>query len=166
MISIVFTASNTLLGKAIRWLSVGRVSHAMIQYESDTWGGDWIAEATLQGVRLVPAEKARHNVVAEYRCTFNALLALRSLRPEIGLGYDFVGLLYFGWVLLAKRWLHRKVRRMVDGPGDICSELVAKFMRYADLPESPWPAERVTPEQLLEYCEKHPELFQGARWGA
>src|SRR5512137_1618498 len=96
-VRIVFTASNTLIGKLIRWATNGRVSHVFIQYPDPLWGGEWAAEATVGGVRMVPVEKARHRVVAEYECLFDATAPLQSLWQHIGDHYDYPGLLYFGW---------------------------------------------------------------------
>jgi len=162
MIRIVYTASNTLFGKVIRYLTNSKVSHVMIQYSSDLWGGEWVAEATLPMVCKMPAEKARRNVVTEFECLFDAKPALHAIRDEIGKWYDFKLIFGLGFILMLWKFLKIKIRRPLgNSKGDICSEFVAKFYKAAKLPNSGnIVPSRYYPELSLNYNLAYPELFK------
>jgi hypothetical protein len=162
MIRVAFTASNTIVGKLIRLLTRGRVSHCIIQYPDELWGGEWVVEATLQGVRMIPAEKARHNIVAEFECLFDAAPALKKIRNEVGSPYDFQRFFVLGLALIGWRLLKLKIRKpMHSTNGNLCSEFVAKLIMVAGLDNSSCiDPESITPEELLKYCETHIEHFK------
>jgi len=162
MIRIVFTASNKWLARIIRWLSRGRVSHCFIQHTSKVWGGDWATEATWPMVLQRPVELARHYVYTEFLCNFDAPYALQKIRGEVGKWYSFDGFFLFGWWLFIKRVFKIKIRHPFHSTnGDLCSELLVKFFKAAYLPGSElMDPDYTTPEVVLKYCEKHPELFK------
>jgi len=161
MIKIVFTASDTWIGRLIRCLTRGKVSHVMIQYPSDLWGGEWIAEATATGVRKIPADRARHHVMAEFQCSFDPGPALKKISAHVGSSYDYAGVFVLAWAIVSWRLFRRKVRRPLNNTkGQFCSEFVSRFFRAADLPGTErWNPERSSPQRLLQYCTKHPDLF-------
>lgn len=168
MIRIAFTASPRLLARLIRKMTHGRASHSFILYESQTWGGDWVAEATVGGVRMVPAEKSMHNVVAVYGCKFDASLALQKIRQHVGDGYDYAGLLFFGWAILMWRLFRVKVRRpWRSSSEEFCSEFVAMFLKACQdlelIPKQgaldPDP-EKNNPEVLFSILEACPAHFE------
>jgi hypothetical protein len=140
----------------------------MILYDDPVWGGDWVAEATVGGVKMLPAEKVMHNIVAIFECKFDAAPALQSIRQHVGDGYDYAGLLYFGWAILIWRLFRRKIRRPLRRSSEEwCSEFVAMFLAAAEklkkipllagLWENP---EKNDPEILLEVLENHPDQFE------
>lgn len=161
-VTVVFTASTGLVGRAIRWFSSGRVSHSMIQYPSDLWGGTWVAEAVASGVRKVRSWKSRHHVVSEFECMFDAGMALKKIGNFVGESYDYSGVVIFGWLLLWKRILGRKLNRPFKSTkGMFCSELVARMFMAAGLEGTKeWNPEMISPEDLLEYCEKYGCYFK------
>lgn len=162
MVKIVFTASQTWIGRFIRWLTRGTVSHAMIEYSSSTWGGQWIAEATFTGVRMVPAIRARRHVVCEYECLFPTSLALKEVAQYVGDHYDYAGLLRFGGALLVWRLFRTKFRRPLHATsGQFCSEFVARFLQAAKIPgPDKWDPERISPERIREFCKGRCEYFR------
>jgi AcrR family transcriptional regulator len=162
MISLVFTASDTWLGAAIRYVTNSSVSHVMIEYPSLLWGGKWIAEAHLTGVRKVPAELRRRNVVTEYEFALDVGPHLRVIRHLFGERYDFMNIVWLGYMVLAWRWFKRKLRHpMVNAQAQTCSELVARLLKDAAYPGTEdWEVEEATPELLRSYCASHPELFR------
>lgn len=167
-VRIVFTASKFPLAKLIRWATKGRVSHAMILYDNPMWGGDWVAEATVGGVKMLPAEKVMHNAVAVFKCKFDTWPALQAIRQHVGDGYDYAGLLYFGWAILVWRLFRRKIRRPLrKSSEEFCSEFVAMFLAAAEklnkvpLLEGLWEnPERNDPETLMKVLEKYPAQFE------
>jgi hypothetical protein len=162
MIKVAFTASHTLFGRLIRYMSRGRVSHCIIQYPDALWGGEWVAEATFPTVRMVPAEKSRHSIVEEFECLFDAPAAFKKIRMEIGKSYDFLLIADMSILLLLWRFLGYKMKHPFAGSGgDVCSELVVKFFQAAKLDESSQlNPNTATPQQLMEYCIKHPNHFK------
>jgi hypothetical protein len=162
MIRVVYTASNTLGGKIIRRLTKSTVSHVMIQYPSQLWGGEWVAQASFPTVSLTPAERSRHNIVTEFECLFDGKFGLQGIREEIGRWYDFELLLGLGIVALLWRWLKIKVRRPFgSAQGTICSELAGKFFKASKIKDSESiDLHKFTPELSLEYTIAHPELFR------
>lgn len=161
MVKLVFTASHTIGGKIIRWLTQSRVSHVMIQYESDLWGGEWVAEAMVKGVMKRPAEKARHHVVSEYYCNFDPKPGFRAIRKYFGDWFDFEGILVAGWIILIWRIFKRKIRvPFRTARNQFCSELVARFLEASsELPLQSWNFITVSPEEIEEFCIKLPTLF-------
>jgi hypothetical protein len=163
MIRVVFTASPSFVSRAIRWVSKGRVSHVFLQHPSETWGGEWATEATWPMVLQRPAERARHNIVKEFECTFGIKAGMHKCRNEVGKWYAFEGFFLIGWWLLLQRLLKRKIRHPFSSTkGDLCMELIIKIFKAS--PKLAEAAKELdpdytTPEQLLQFCEKHPEAF-------
>ena len=166
--SIIFTASQTWVGEAIRYITRGRVSHAMLQYYSDLWGGEWIAEATWTGVIKVPAEKVRHCVVYEFECLFDATQALHRMREYIGQPYDYKTLLFLGWAWAVKKLFRLKIKKpWKNSYGQFCSEFIARFL-FACFHACLIPSvvglntdcEKNDPELLLKFMEANPRYFK------
>jgi len=163
MVRIVFTRSDTFMSKAIRWLTAGRVSHVLLQYPSEMWGGEWVAEATWPMVLMRPAEKARHGVYKEFECLFDVRTALNAIRGEIGQWYDFQGLAVLGVWLFVWRVFKKKLQHPLHSTsGNKCSELYAKmFKATTELPNTHrFEPEYTSPEDLLDYCEEWPKFFR------
>lgn len=160
-VRIIFTASNTLFGKLIRKLTGGTVSHAMLEYDSSLWGGRWIAEATVGGVRKVLSHKSRHNVVCEYRLKADPREGCHAIAEYFGSAYDYVGIFWFAWFIIAWRWLKMKVRRPASSSkAQMCSELMARFVRPYLTEDALWNPDRITPEELRRTCEMNTALFE------
>ena len=174
-VSFVFTKSNSLISRIIRWFTNGRVSHVMIMYDNSPWGGQWIAEATVGGVRMVPAEKDMKGggIVAIYDCKFDAQPALKAMRDHIGDGYFYTGLIFFAWAIFLGRILKRKIRSpFTNTTEEFCSEFAAMVLVKAEeLKIVPTlnglyqiPVEN-DPEDMLEVMEKNPDQFaKRASW--
>jgi len=163
MIRIVFTASDTWIGRTIRRLTKGRVSHVFFQHPSVTWGGEWATEATWPMVLQRPAEKARHSIYKEFECLFDIEACFQANRNEIGRWYAFEGIAIFGlWLLLWRVFKHKIRHPFHSTKGDFCSELAAKIFRSSKrLPElSTFDPDYTDPEKVLGYCEKYPEFFR------
>ena len=162
MVRIVFTASNTWIGRAIRWLTKGRVSHCFFQHPSVTWGGEWSTEATWPMVLQRPAERSRHNIVKEFECRFDIEDGFKANRQEIGKWYAFEGLAVFGLWLLIWRVFRHKIRHPFHSTkGDSCSELATKVFRSSkQLPDADkLDPDYTDPESLLKFCEQHSAQF-------
>jgi hypothetical protein len=162
MIRIVFTASDTRIGRLIRKLTKGRVSHCFLQHPSAVWGGEWSTEATWPMVLQRPAERSRHNIVKEFECRFDIVECCRANRKEVGKWYAFEGLAIFGLWLIIWRVFRHKIRHPFHSPkGDFCSELAVKVFRSSkQLPDiDKFDPDYTDPESLLKFCEQHSEFF-------
>jgi hypothetical protein len=159
-VRIVLTASKTPLGAVIRWITRSPVSHCMIEFP--VWGRRMVAEARIGGVRMVPSIRARHHVVAEYRCKFGARAGLAAISDEMGARYDYEGLLVIAWALMLKEWFRVKVTRIRWQTSSVkCSELIAIFLRAAGVAvEGELPPELTTPEDIRDFCRAHGADFE------
>jgi hypothetical protein len=160
MIKIVLTASPMWISRLIRYLTGGRVSHCMLQYPSDLWGGEWVAEATVGGVQKRPAELRRHHVKYEFLCKFDPKPALHTLRDEIGQPYDYPGIVAFAWVILLLRVFKKRVKwPWKNSKAQFCSELIWRFFIAAGIPgAADRDPETVTPEDVLIFMEEKSEF--------
>jgi hypothetical protein len=159
-ISIVFTASDWWFGRLIRRITGGRTNHVYIEYTSQEWSGRWKAEAATLGTRKVLASKNTSTIVARFDCLFP--VPLSKIADDVGKPYNFIGILNIGLVLICARWLRKKIKKPFHNTkGLFCSEWTAKMMKIAELPgTSDWDPEMQSPEDLLDYCLPHPELFK------
>lgn len=163
-VRLVFTASKTLFGRLIRWLTSSPVSHVFLEYDSTLWGGRWVAEATIGGVRKVPSYKARHNVVCEYKLTANPELGCKAIAKFFGNAYDYVGIFWMAWFVIAWRWLRLKFKKPLrSSKSQLCSELMARFVEPYIQQAKGWDPEEITPEGLRRYCEMSTGLFWRVR---
>jgi len=160
-VRLVFTTSSHWIGRLIRWFTKSKTSHIYIEYSSGVWGGRWAAEAK-QSVRKILASKARKGVVAEYRFREDITDALRAGSGAFGQKYDYAGIIVFAWAIIQWQVFRKKFRKPLNATkGMFCSELVANILQHANYPEPlDWDPELVSPEDLLQYCERHPELFE------
>jgi hypothetical protein len=159
-VRIVLTASRTPLGAVIRWVTKSPVSHCLIEFP--VWGRRMVAEAGISGVRVVPSLRARHHVVAEYRCRFGARAGLAAIADEMGKRYDYGGLLVIAWVCILKAWFHVRVRRLRWRTSAVkCSELVAIFLFAAGVAkEGELSRELTTPADIQAFCRDHVADFE------
>jgi hypothetical protein len=92
-------------------------------------------------------------VVEEYRATQDTRIACRSIANYFGNAYDYVGLLLFGWVIIAWRWLKLKVTKPRNTKAQVCAELIARWMIAYGVPGAQnWDPERVTPQMIADRC--------------
>lgn len=153
---ICFKSSDLIGGKIIKVLSKSKVSHAAICYESDDWGEDMILEATFNGVVCKkPHDKYKHVFLIKEETAFDKL---KVLKPYLGQFYDYIGAVWFAFILIFKnlfRW--KKACPKYSFKGQFCSELVAKYFEELGFgfENTQW----VTPQELLEICQNNKSLF-------
>jgi hypothetical protein len=98
---ILFTAGDTFVGRAIRYLTKEPMSHVAIE------AGEFVAHSTIFGVEIVTTNyfKTRFQVVdaVEVQDDMNKLLAVLTKRSHSF--YDYGCLLYLGVRYSLKRWL-------------------------------------------------------------
>jgi len=133
------------------------VSHVFIEYYSDEWDMPLAFEAHgLFGVRLVPSDKARHDVVEEYTISLGGYAIMASLRDRFGQSYDYGGMFGFALAIVVRRWFGLRIRNLFGSPSSqVCSELVASLFKDLGLPgTSSWDVELTSPKRLVKYCRK------------
>jgi len=153
MPSLVFTASNDLLSRSIRWFTNGRASHVAIG--AQLCGVPVLIHATVGGVLVSPRAKwlRGRKLVAEYAFTNGSGVDVAGAVKRLGERYDYVGL--FGFVpILVARWFGVRIRNPFASPrAVVCSELVLRADKYNNVKE--WRGmdpERTSPADLLEAC--------------
>ena len=166
-IYIALTATPHLISHLIRKITGAKVSHVMIIYKSDTWGGYWAVEATKPIVMKVPAEKAFHHVHSMYRVEFDGPPALQAIREYIGNKYDYRSLALHLRVFLAFKFFKKRLKHIfVETKAQTCSELVMRFIKAAREKDKPLAGtemidpEATTPGDVLDYIEGNRSYFE------
>jgi len=155
MSTLVFTASNDLLSRSIRWFTKGRASHVAIG--AQLFDVPVLIHATIGGVQVSPRVKWMRGriLVAEYAFTHSSGVDVAGAVKKLGERYDYVGLLGFIPVLIA-RWFGVRVRNpFASASAVVCSELVLRADVNNNVKE--WRGmdpERASPVDLLEACVK------------
>jgi hypothetical protein len=150
-----FKASQTFLGKVIRFLTRSDVNHVAIEYQSEDYDDMWLIEAAFNGVICKPS-------VDRYKYTFllryDAEAELKAAASYIGERYDYRGLFFFAFILIAWNFFKIKLRKpFTSSKGKICSELASYFINGRVEIENPqW----ISPDDLLKICLSRPDLFQ------
>jgi len=160
----VFTASNSLVSRTIRWFTKSPTSHVMFEFYCPILKASVTVDSDLRGVHLMPAFKTKTGVVAEFDCPEQARVSLSVVTRYLGERYDFGGLFLLAWPILLWRWLHLKVRHPVRRTHEVkCSELAALVLKEAQLPgTAEWDPEILTPADILRYCNGS-DLFPASR---
>ena len=160
-VRIVFTASQSWFGKAIRWCTNAGVSHVFIEF--DVWGRRMVLESTIGGTRIVPAKRSRHDVVREYKLKADGKQPIIDMMGYLGTEYDYTGVLLMAWIKIAWRWFGLKLSYPTWSSKALkCSELVFLFMKKV-VPGQfaiPGGAEMANPQHIMRICEAHQELFE------
>jgi hypothetical protein len=155
-IKIVFEHDKGFVERVIRWLTRSDVNHIAVVYDSTDWECPWVAEAAVKGVRTVPERSRRWKY--SFNVKYDAIRDVQGAQQFIGQSYDFTGFFIFGWILLWWRLLKVRIRRPLHPTkGQFCSEFVAQVLLPKVYFEDPqW----VTPQDILEVCRNHKELFE------
>lgn len=154
--SIIFSTTGGIFGRLVRWFTRSRVSHVGI---ATTFHGVLVViHADFGGVQVMLWSKfIRENepVVSFIPMDIDVDGAILSAVSEVGEAYDYVGILGYAVVMIARRWGRRIANPLAGAKAAVCSELVARAL-CAVLPE--WRSfidpEQVTPEDLLCLVEQ------------
>ncbi len=132
-ILIGFCKGTALLSRIIEWFTGGGPSHVFILYRSEDFGG-WVSIGSeAKGWIPLPAE-SMENVTDLYSIPgLDLRKGLRASRPDLCANYDIGGLLGMSWVMVAWRFLGKKVRNPLLTLGAwFCSEAAALVVRRSD----------------------------------
>ena len=172
-VRLIWTASNFPIAKLIQAVTKDptvpvKASHIMLGYDDALFGGPWVSESTIGGVKNRPAERSMHNVVAIVECLFDAKPALEDVRKFIGDGFDYPGLVFVGWAKLLWKLFKVKVKSpWRSTKAQFCSEYIGRVLLAAEkhnsipklngLYENP---EKNYPIPLLKMALSYPKHFK------
>lgn len=123
--------------RLIRWATDARWSHAWIEYESELWGGMWVAHAAPHGVVKVPLFKVlkAYPTYVRFDCAAPLDGGFDWARRYVGAPYDYGaiwnGLLYAVHRVTKFRFLYDIVSRNTSKY--TCSEFVAGFLKASGI---------------------------------
>lgn len=157
-VSVIFTASDSLVGRLISFFSGSKASHVLVRHQY--LGVDVCLHADVGGVQLDTRPRALmgRRVLAEFKIRQG--VHLKRAVQELGSGYDYAGVLGFLVVWVA-RWFKRKIKNPFAGARSMfCSEFVLMLNHLDCIPEwSGLDPELTTPGDLLRLC-KQGESFE------
>ncbi len=146
---LLFTTSDKLLAKVIRWATGEKCSHVAILVR-DIYFGDYVIHSNWKGVTIEPFSSflKENRIIHQLRIpnTWDNAEKIANLREgKYGSCYDFGALLFFGIVLFCRRLLGLRKwpkQNLWQSTGMyLCTELVTEFI---DKKED----SLITPEQL------------------
>lgn len=158
MIKIGFSASDSLISRAIRWFTRSQASHAFLVVEGGFFGVTVVMEATNGGFRIVPFEHyvnehTRLVRLVEPRTSLDE--GVRRAALWLGEHYDYGGL--FGMaIVMVGRWLRRKWRNpWQNARAMFCSEAVVYVLQASGYEGADRlsPSE-TSPEDLMTFLER------------
>jgi len=161
--TICFTTPHTWspLPWLIRKLTRSPVSHVALCVE--VYGIKTMLHCTVGGVQLSLRDRfeASSKIVEEYAFKPDMTAGVaHAIEQHLGDHYDYVGLLGYAYLLLAWRWLHKKIKNPLASPTAlVCSEFVLHVDHGGVLAE--WQGldpERTTAQDLLERCRSGPNF--------
>lgn len=132
------TRKSNPLSMLIRKVTKSKCSHAWLMYRDSFFNDRYmVLEATEWGVRVIDAEIfwSRNLVVAVFLPQVDLTDAVRNSGKIIGQLYDFFGLFGMAFVVMAAKWLKKKIANPLQSPrGLFCSELVMEKMKESNYP--------------------------------
>ncbi len=130
-IVVCVAASDSFVGKAIRFVTGSNVNHALIAFYSDKHESWQALQTDSRGLVQVPVSSLRYSYTECYEFTdLNLLTALPHCEHLIGDEYDFLGILGFLLKILAWRLLGRRIFNPLHRKGELfCSEFVMQYLQ-------------------------------------
>jgi hypothetical protein len=161
---IVFTTSDSLFSRAIRWFTRSSVSHVLLHvYDYFTF------EAGGLSVHIRPWHEVK-NVVAVFRIRPEAVPThivdecIQESMRQHGKGYDWLGILGFAYCIFMERFFGKDLQNPFAQQSSYwCSELVAYFLnkvnQHQDIGMRLRPDD-FSPEDLILLLRSRPDVFE------
>ena len=134
---MVFAAGNQLYAKFLRWFFGDRINHCFLFYESDAFGGWMAVEVDESGINPCVPEKVLATVkkMECYELETDLVPGLQAMKPYIGQGYDWLGMLNgVFWLTLYKAFGVMSAKARHASSRMFCSEYVTSVCRHAKVP--------------------------------
>jgi hypothetical protein len=155
IVSIGFCSKDTLLGRIVRYLTNSPINHVFLTFESTEWGGEWVAQADQEGVRLLPIKRALKGAeyVEQYECLMSLSSGMKEMAKYVGCKYDWKGVIWgifclAMWKLFMVKFFkrHHSLSRM------FCSEFVAEILKQSQVPETErWDTSLISPGDIRAF---------------
>lgn len=157
MITVLFTTPDhwTFVSWVIKKFTKSEASHAAIGAE--LYGVPVLLESGMGGVKVTPRDKyfsEGDKLVEEYQFVPDVSTGIKGSVELLGEGYDYVGLIGYGILILAYRWFKKKIKNPLASPKAlVCSEFVVRIDDNKMIEEwNDLDPERTTPQDLIEIC--------------
>lgn len=149
MISVGFSTGNDWISKIIRFFTRSPASHTFIKF--DLYGKEWVIEAGMFGVVIVPMTKwiRTSQLVAMYPLPEAQPEAVVKAMEDLGTPYDFGGLVGFIGPMVAK-WFKLKWKNpFSSSKAMVCSDLVIRTLQEIGIEGADqFDPENTTPEDV------------------
>lgn len=161
---IVFTTSNGIFARLIKWFTRSSVSHVLLHVYDY-----FVFEAGGTKVKLRPWSSVT-GIVAKFRIKESAVSSViidrcvQEAMLEHGKGYDWFGIVGFAYCILVERLFKKDVKNPFARQSSYwCSELIAFFLNkvnaYKNIGLS-LKADDFSPEDLLKLLRSRPDVFE------
>ncbi|MFA5023459.1 MAG: hypothetical protein WC523_00680 [Patescibacteria group bacterium] len=154
------SSSNSIISKAIKWLTCSKVSHSYIVFcAADE---ELVINAAYNGVICEHYElfKRRTSIMAEFEILLTPEEEHRVLSyslKQLTKSYDFLAILGLAWVFLNKHLGRKVCQPFSNKSAYFCSELVICSLQSANFPLSHFMyREATSPEDVIEFLISHP----------
>jgi hypothetical protein len=154
MVSLVFTRSDTWLGKAIRLVTRSEVNHVAFFYYDLNFGRFMVLEAGKRGFNLAPAPP-EHEIYWKFPLNLSEPQVFPKLTGWLNKGYDYPGLVGELWVQFM-RFFHKKVSNPLASSKNLfCSEAATMFLQKIQYPGSEeLDPSATSPADLFEFLQQ------------
>jgi len=150
-----FSTQKGAISWFIRWATASPASHSFLLYWSEQFQQHMVLEVQGRGFVQVPwtGWTGKNKLLAFYeidRSEETIDEAMKKLGARLGDSYDNLSLLGFLFVFVFKIWDRNDLD---DKEKLVCSEMVALFFRWADIPLSTH-IDRVVPRDLIKLARE------------
>jgi hypothetical protein len=138
-LSICFGTNNAFRSKLIQRVTDSELTHSWLEFESEAWGGTWVAHSTKRGVitEYKPNVLEDYPKYETYLCLSPIELSrgMQSVVNDIGIAdYDY-GVIWNGVLLVVyklTKWERLWNFTTKNASKISCSELIAKILLHCD----------------------------------
>lgn len=155
-----FSTQKGFLSWFIRWATGSPASHSLLVYLSEHFNQHMVLEVQGRGFVQVPWEEwtSKNKLLALYRIARgpeHTKPAFYELGKKLGNVYDTASLVGFLLIYVARIW---KRNRLDNKDKWVCSEMVALFLRWSQIPIRD-DIDRVVPKDLWRLAIENPNDF-------
>lgn len=157
---------NRVLTALIRWFTGGPATHTFLLLPSSLHGWTTLG-ANADGIGYIPLERflRTRRLVAAFSPQRESLwTGLEKLRKDVGLPYNYGGLVGMAYVEIARRWFDVQVSHnpTSENRALFCSQFVAEVVRASGLTLGldDDAASTLSPEALLNAMLKNPGAWR------
>lgn len=157
MIQIGFSTGESLISKAIRYLTKGKFSHAFITYQDSVIESRMIMEAQWDGFHI---KKWSHSPSVQEKYLlmtpkYDITGLPKACAEFLGNPYDYTGILGAIPVMILRFFRIKSRNLLEDGRAKFCSEAIALGLQKINYPNAEkLDAAQTTPQDLYEFFKR------------